>query len=778
MMKHREIDYLKIVRILFSRWYLLLGTMLIAVIIACIYLWYSPKTYTTSGMLKFEEKKPELSDLVKVMSNVTRSPASLQSEKSIIHSRGILLEAIKRLDYKVSVYSQFRGRAQELYPQQPLRINLLKQAPQTGPENLISFKSVNHKTFRLSWNVEGKEMERNFLYNQPIDIQNTIFTISYSNSMSKDSTYYFKFNQPESLLERVSKGLYSSETFKSSTVITLRQTDSNPYFAANVLNAVMSAYLDYDHSQKAQSATKMIQFINGQLDYLSSKVSDAETELEKQKQSSGIMDIRISVNQTASKLGDLESQHALLKSQELAIRQLKKQITENKKEVSLNFNLEGHIDPLLGTLISNLNQLLQEKLILLKTYHNNASPVQEIQEQIEQVKNAALRNIHATQERLLKNKDQLNSRQYQLNRQATALPSAEKKLLSLGRNFEINEKVYSFLSEKKLETQINRAAILPGATIIEPAQVNPIPVTPSPAKVYRTAVILGLLSGLMILVLLRILSPYIYSREVVLSATTIPIAGMIRKFPGKTDTDNIHTLDLIKHRSVFTESVRAVRTYLNFLAKEKASKVICITSEIAGEGKSFVALSLSTTLAMINKKVIIIGADLRRPKLHKAFGSANTEGLSAYLQGQNSINEIIRQTTCKNLDFINSGEIPGNPAELLHSKAMATLISELRERYEMILIDTAPIGMVSDAIPLFCNSDINLFIIRYGKSRHSALPIPQGLATKYKLSNMAIVLNAFEENHLQSGYYKDDANQDAMHYCTDYSNYKNSDYYA
>lgn len=759
-----------------SRWYLLLAILLCSLALAHVYLWYSPETYATSGLLKFEEKKPELSDLVKVMSNNIRSPASLQSEKSIIHSRSILLDAIKRLDYQISFYKKNKVGNKELYPQKPLHIQLFKQGRQTIPDQLISFKAINAKSFRLSWYTQGRKMERNFSYNRLINIYNTCFVIQNRSTLSPDSTYLFKFNTPETLLERIRKGLQTTETAKNSHVISLRQTDANPYFAAQVLNAIMQAYLDYDQRQKTQSATQMIHFINTQLSFLSSEVKAAETAVEQHKKSSGIMDIRLSANQLLSKLSELESQRAILKIQEITTGQLKTQISEDTKEVSPNLNLEGHIDPLLGALIQNLNHLLSDKQLLLKTYTNTSRPVQDINAQINQLKNAAIQNINASRERLQKNRRHLENRIIHLSQQANALPAAEKGLVSLGRNFEINEKVYSFLSQKKLETQINRAAILPTATIIEQAQPSDIPISPNRPKVYRTAIILGVLTGVLTLILIRTLSPCIYTREIVQAATTIPIAGIIRKHPGKTDEYNLRTLGLVQQRTVFAESVRALRNSINMLATEKTSKVICITSEIAGEGKSFVTLNLAATLAMINKKVVVIGADLRKPKLHMAFGSSNNLGLSTYLLGKHTINEIVQQTSYNNLDFISSGPIPAHPAELLHNGKMDELISQLSNRYDIILIDTAPLGMVSDAIPLCCKSDINLFIMRYGKSNRKTLSTPQGLLSKYNLNNMAIVLNAFEENRLHASYYKARATPGIQQYCADYS-YKNTGYY-
>lgn len=775
---HREIDHLKIVRIVLSRWYLLMGTILLALFIAHLYLWYTPKIYATNGVLKFEEKKTQLYELANIMGNSGRPTANIQSEKIILQSRNLLLNAIKRLNYDISFYISGRACDYDLYPEKPFQIIYSKSGKLTFFKRPIQLKPLNQQTFKLSWETAGIQKQKIVRYNSPVNIGDISFIIKTNHQARTNVTYLFKFNSPETLLERISEGLFINEALKNGNIINLQQTDSNPRFAADVLNAIMLEYLAYDRNQKTQSATQMIRFINAQQAYLAATVKDSESALEKHQQNSGIMNIDATANIALSKISELESRSSLMNLQLLGIDQLKKQIMANKGSINLNFNLEGNIDPLLGTLIVSLNGLLKEKSTLLKTYNPNSSTIEDLDLQIAQIKTAALRNTEASSQRIIKSISYINQQIIKTERHTALLPAAEKNRISLRRDFEINEKVYSFLTEKKLEAQINRAAILPGATIIEYAEINEVPVSPDPGKTYRMAIVLGLLAGLAIIVLIRILNPFIYDKDWVESVTDIPIAGIIKKYPHKIEEDSTQILSLAKPRSIFAESLRAVRTNLSFLASEKKCKVICITSEIAGEGKSFIALNLAGTLALIDKKVIVICADLRRPKLQKAFQGTSSKGLSNYLAAQCSADEIIQHTPYKKLDFISAGPLPPNPAELLLNKRFEELISELKRNYEIIMIDTAPVGLVSDAIPLICKSDINIFIIRHGKSRHSAAMVPQGLANKYGLKNVIIILNAFTETHLQSGYYKNGTNLGSGHYYADYNEQEHSGYYG
>jgi tyrosine-protein kinase Etk/Wzc len=779
---NQEIDYYKIAKILLSRWYWIAASVIICLFISYAYLWYTPKTYSTSGTLKIEEKKSEFSDLVGIINNNDRGPSKIQSETFVLQSSTLILSAVKDLDYRVSFYISGRVRTTEVYPKKLLNIQLIKFDSLNFYRDLITFQPINNSTFDLSYKSGSKIVHQTSSYNSPVSIGNTAFSIKYPEGITKNTIYMFKFNIPEDFVGRVQGGLRTSEVVKNSNIISLQETDSDPQFAADILNAIMVEYKNYDRNQKTQSATQMIRFIDDQLESLSNEVKGSEKSIEKFKQNAKIMDVNSSSELELNKLKELESQKSLLKIQIIAIDQLKEQITKEKDNVSINFNIEGNVDPLLAGLVSNLDNLLTEKYNLLKTYNSNSQTIKDINQQILQIKNTALNNINAGIALINKHISYLDTQIALVNQKISTLPAAERDLISLKRDFEINDKVYSFLSEKRLDAQISRSAILPGATIIEPAQANFGPVSPDEHNIHRTSFIMGLVIGLGLIILVRILNPYIYDKETVESLTTIPIIGVIRKFPEIIDEDNTQILALTRPKSIFAESVRSVRTNISFIASEKQSKVICITSEVADEGKSFVAVNLSSTLSLIDKKIVLIAGDLRRSRLHKTFHVPNDRGLSNYLANQCTIDDMIRTSGQPNLDIIISGPVPPNPSELLHSVRMKTLIDDLKTRYDIIMLDTAPIGLVSDAIPLIRLSDINIFVIRSGKSKFYAATVPQRIANEYHLENTVIILNAFAENSLHSRYYTTkftgDSHGSHYYYYSDYSGYEGSDYYV
>ncbi|HVW96663.1 MAG TPA: polysaccharide biosynthesis tyrosine autokinase [Mucilaginibacter sp.] len=781
----QEIDYLKIARILLSRWYWIAGSVVFCMIIANLYLWYTPKTYATSATLKFEEKKSEISDIISMPGATDRSGLSkLQSETVVLQSTPLLLSAIRHLDYRMSFYVVGRvlNRTNELYPQRPLNVELIKFDSLNFFHDLITFRPINGKTFAISYKSGGKEIKRVHRYNEPFTIGPTAFSIKSPGYLPKTAMFLFKLNSPEDFVGRIRNGLHTSETSRNSNIISLQETDSNPQFAADALNAVMKEYLNYDRNQRTQSASQMIKFIDKQLDFLSQEVKGSEKSIQDYQNKKKIVDISTASSRALAQATEIESQISILKINLLAVDQFKQDMIKSGNDDLPNFNLGGEDYNQLTTAIGGLNNLVLERKSALKTFTPNSQTVRELDQQILQAKNNIINSINSAHGLIANKIKYLQDQLGPINQRISELPTAERDMVSLKRDFDINDKVYSFLSEKKLDAQINSAGILPGATVIDFAQPNFSPIFPDVKSVKRSAEILGFAIGLGLIVLIRILNPFIYDKETIESLTAVPIIGVIRKYTDDIDEYSSQILALSKPKSIFAESVRSVRTNLSFLASEKTSKVICVTSEVAGEGKSFVAVNLSSTLSLIDKKVVLIAADLRRSKLHKTFAVPNDIGLSNYLANQCNVDDIISKTSLDTLDFIVSGPVPPNPSELLHTKRMKELIAELNTRYDIVMIDTAPIGLVSDAIPLIRLSDINVFVIRSGKSKYYAATVPQRIAQEYHLDNTVIVLNAFEQDLLHSRYYTTKYTGEnygnKYYYYSDYTGYESSGYYV
>ncbi|MFN5704778.1 MAG: polysaccharide biosynthesis tyrosine autokinase, partial [bacterium] len=472
-------------------------------------------------------------------------------------------------------------------------------------------------------------------------------------------------------------------------------------------------------------------------------------------------------------------QKNLINIQSIAIDLLEEQIKNNKETLTLNFTLDGTEDKLMTELVNQMNTMFNERIKKQSLYADNAAPIQEIDRQIEEAKKAITLNIKASRDRNNRTIKFIEKQLAIAKDELKLIPSAERDLINLERDFEINQKVYSYLQEKRLEASIAKSAIMPSSNVIDPAIPNYGAISPNKNSVYTTSFIISLLIGVGLILLARVVNQRIFDKETVETITHVPIIGVIRNFPGTIDKNSSQILSLSNPKSMFSESVRSVRTNLSFIASDIASKIICVTSEVSGEGKSFTVINLASTLSLINKKVVVIDGDLRKSKLHHTFKLKNDWGLTSYLSNQCDVKKIIHQTHVENLSFIPAGPMPPNPSELLYSERMRQLMKELKDRFDYVLVDTAPIGLVSDAIPLVRTSDINIFVLRSGVSTYNAASIPERVSIEFGLNNSVIVLNGFSNDPLHSRIYsnnKKGSYGSGQYYYTDYSAYGNKSY--
>ena len=775
----QELDYTKIIKIIISRWYWVAATLIVALTSSFLYLWYTPEMYATGSNIKYDEKKSEFTDLVTIINSGDRGVAKIQNERYVIRSREVIMEAVNHLDWQVIYYFEGKVRVTETYPNKPFLINFIDET-EFKPKTLFIFKYLGGNDFTLSYLKGSTTVLKKYQYGDTVNIQGFKFSIDKTTNPNEASEYSFKFSDPEEFFQRIRAGINLTETSKLGNIANLSMTDINPYFARDAVNAVAMAYINYDIIQKAKSSDQIISFIDNQLSILGKEVNTSAGSIEKFKQDLKVANINDYTTNKQLSIERLENTIFNLKVSLISLNQLNEQIIIINNKTSLNLNIFGSLDPILSNLVNQYNQIVIKKIDAISIYNEDSKPIREINNQIELLKNTISKNINSQIERIKIEEKILNIKLANLYVDLNKLPTAEKNMDILDRDFNINQKIYSYLSEKKLEAQITKASILSSATLIEPAVANINPISPDRTKIYRSAWILGILSGIGFIFLMRSINPYIYDKETVESITNVPIIGVIRKYTEKNDADNTEILTLQKPKSIFAESVRSVRTNLSFLATEKGSKVVCITSEISGEGKSFVTLNLASTLAMIDKKVILLAGDLRRSKLFKTFNVPNTKGLSTYLSYQDSdLKSLIHTSKQENLDFLLSGPVPPNPSELMYSDRFTDMITELKTMYDYILIDTAPVGLVSDAIPIIRQSDINLFIIRAGVSKYNAATIPQRIEQEYGLNNTVIVLNAFIEDALHSRYYstKYTGHYNGYYY-SDYSGYAGYGYYS
>lgn len=334
-----------------------------------------------------------------------------------------------------------------------------------------------------------------------------------------------------------------------------------------------------------------------------------------------------------------------------------------------------------------------------------------------------------------------------INSQATALPMTERQLLGIERKFKLNDELYTFLLERRAVAQIQKASNLPDNELIDTAKSDIIPIKPKKAYVYLFALVAGLTIPLVWITLADVFNFKVKDLEDISAITDIPVTGLIPHSLNKSKN-----LVLESESSLVGEAFRSLRSKMQFLTKDTRTPVIMVSSSISDEGKTFTTINLASVYCLTGKKTVIVGCDLRKPNLSADFDIENEIGISTWLIGKDSLNDIIKQTPYSNLYIIPSGPVPPNPSELISLPKTAELINLLKEKFDCIIIDSSPVGTVSDAVHLIPQVDTVLLVVRQNRTPKSLLV---NTLTELKFSdikNISIVFNDITKKYNYYGY--------------------------
>ncbi len=399
-------------------------------------------------------------------------------------------------------------------------------------------------------------------------------------------------------------------------------------------------------------------------------------------------------------------------------------------------------------LISKLQNAQIEEQTLTQEYTDEYPKLKILRKQISSFHNKIVYNLSSLRKDIEYENNNLLKRKLSYETDMKSLPSKERELVNIKRNYEVKSKMYEYLLKKQAENKILQLATFSNYEIIDPAYSSNSPIKPKRKFIVVLGTLLGLIFGTLLAFLRYSKYAYINSKNDIENQTLLPIYGTIPY--QKQKNNSIHVNQMAK--SPFTEAFRTLRTNLQLKSKENKGTAILITSTVAGEGKSTISSNLATILEMAKYKTLLINLDLRKPSLHKFFELPNDKGISTFLNGECSLEEIICATEFANLDIIPSGPISSNPSELVLSKQLPIIIDKLKTQYEYLIIDTAPIGIVSDTKTLMQYSDLNLIIIREDYAKKDFIHTLEEIIEKHKFQNVGLILNASKEKGGEYGY--------------------------
>jgi len=339
----------------------------------------------------------------------------------------------------------------------------------------------------------------------------------------------------------------------------------------------------------------------------------------------------------------------------------------------------------------------------------------------------------------------VDSRIAQVNEELGRLPGTERKLVSIQRDFDLNSTVYNFLLEKRAEAGIAKASNIAVNKIIDTAEpYNATRIKPKTRQNYMLALILGLLLPAIAVVIIDLMNNKVIDKKDIEKVTKVPILGFISHSSYGNEIPVVE-----KPGSTLSESFRSIRTSLKYLIPDDKPAVISVTSTVSGEGKTFVAVNLAAIISLLGRKTLLIGLDLRKPRIHKILGLDNSVGMSTFLSGNTGYDKTVQKTRIENLWYASSGPVPPNPAELIERQTMADFVEEARKHFDYIIIDTPPVAIVTDALLLSRLTDVTLFVVRQRYTSRNTLSLIDEIYRGHEIKNPGIVVNDIS----MSGYY-------------------------
>ncbi len=742
----KTIDIGKLLRIFLSRWYVVAASVIICLAVAYVKLRYTKPTYKASLSLKYDDEKGgQMSDIFKFGKISGRIENTLYTEAEVISSRNVNLKTHEYLKNYTSTFTFGNIITSELYPNNYFSLNFIYlDTSDIGDGFYLKFTGDNK--FELLGDKESKGMK--FSLTDTFVFGESVLSFNIDNvpklKRIQDKLLYVRINN---LNEEAS---YSSQNLaiqieKGTSVLRLSYTSSEAQFASDYVNALAAVYMQETVLSKSIAIEQTIQYIDDKLVELSENVNQSQGELADFKsQNKGIQPSDVG-RVEFDLLVKNEAQKDILLLRKSQLKNLEENVLKAQSKTVELVSLDPDDASSLSGMFDLLNSLILEHISLTSRNKPESPVMQESEKKIRELKSSLVRTLQSVQQNLDAKIASVQKEIDKFSANLKKLPAQEQALFKLEQAFKINDKIYAYLQEKRLENSINLSSITSPVSIIDTALTPLLPISPKPKIYYLIALILGLGIGAGAIALTRELYHRIPDVETIEQNSKTPVIGIIKKITGeKVSSDyNIHVLESPK--SIFAESIRAIRTNINFLLSGDKHKLICVTSTVSGEGKTFCTNNIAASLTLLGYKVVVVGCDLRRPKIHLSFqGLRNDVGATTYLVKKHKYEEIIFETEFKNLYVIPAGPTPPNPSELLQTEEFDNLLTRLKNDFDYVFLDTAPVGLVSDASSILVKADLALYIVRANYSKVGFARMPDQLKQNNKLSAIYTILNSYD----------------------------------
>ena len=709
-----------------------------------LYLRYTKNVYEADSEVKLDIKQDATEFGIKNLQE-SQNVNLISGEIEQMTSRLFYNRVLDSIDLWVSYHSVGQVLNNEMYHASPFRVKYSSSLhPYLNVPMYFNFTGPEEYRIRVADQVvTGKVGEPLMLNGLELNITKTLYY-----SLYHEDDYFFILHSRESLLSYLDAYTVVEPLNYEANTIRISFRDYNPFKARDIVNKMDSMYINYSNEQKNLTNKQKIEWINEELGQIEGKMEDYENYFEKFTLQNKSNDLDTDLKKTISALYAIDSQRFQLNRKLSAINGIVEQFNSNNFTVSVG--RRQHLPSYVDKQIDALQLLIQEIEKLGLSYNESTFAFKQKEQELDAVKNVVFGQINDLKKEWNENLLELKQQKDKLEKRFASMPDKNTQFTKNQRFYKLYEEFYLSMMQAKAEFEIAKAGSTPDFKILSPANMSAYPISPKRPTIYGIGLSSGVILCLLFVALLYITDNRVTSAQDVERNTTVPLLAVIPESRHTTRTP-FHVLD--NPKSIVSEAIRTLRTNLDFFSVTGNTKTISISSTIAGEGKSFLALNLGGAIALSRKKVVLLDLDMRKPKTNIPFNIPdNQKGVSTALIRKYSIEECIVPTGLDNFDYIPAGPHPPNPSELLMNGDFTQVVNRLKELYEFVIIDTPPVGLVTDGIMAMKKTDVTIYVVRANYSKKDFLQNVERIQKLHKINNISVVFNALPSNNRMYGY--------------------------
>ena len=770
--KEENIDVKELLFKYLIHWPWFVGAVIACLIAAWVYLYMSTPVYNISATVLIKDDKKGgsagmLSGLESLgLDGMISSSQNIDNEIEVLHSKTIAKEVVENLGLYISYMDEDEFPSRNMYKTSPVQVSLTPQEADLLEKPMIVEMALQPQgSMDVNVKIGDDEYQKHFEKLPavfPTDRGTLAFFLTSDSISSSKRTLEetigsekitrnitATINNPLAVAKAYCKNMTIEPTSKTTSVAVISLKNSNVQRGKDFINKLLEMYNINTNNDKNEVAQKTAEFINERIGIISKELGSTEKDLESFKRGAGITDLTSDAQIALTGSAEYEKKRVENQTQINLLQDLQKYMQNEGYEV-LPSNI-GLQDLNLAAAINRYNEVLVERKRLLRTSTENNPTIINLDTSIGAMKE----NVQVSLDRVLRGlfitKADLDREASRYSRRISEAPGQEREFVSIARQQEIKAGLYLMLLQKREENAITLAATANNAKIIDDAIADDAPVSPKRKMIYLIALVLGVGIPVGVIYLLELTKFKIEGRSDVEKLTSVPIVGDIPL----TDEKQGAIAVFENQNNLMSETFRNIRTNLQFML-ENDKKVILVTSTVSGEGKSFISANLAISLSLLGKKVVIVGLDIRKPGLNKVFNIPRKEvGITQYLANpeKNLMDLVQLSDVSKNLYILPGGTVPPNPTELLARDGLDKAIETLKKNFDYVILDTAPVGMVTDTLLIGRVADLSVYVCRADYTHKNEYTLINELAEKDKLPNLCTVINGLDLKRRKYGYY-------------------------